>query len=40
MISLAFISDLVKMTVALFIVVNPLGSVPIFMGLTKNMNES
>jgi multiple antibiotic resistance protein len=28
------------MTVALFIVVNPLGSVPIFMGLTKNMNES
>jgi len=28
------------MTVALFIVVNPLGSVPIFMGLTKNMDES
>jgi len=37
---LALALDLVKMTVALFIVVNPLGSVPIFVGLTKEMNKS
>ena len=27
-------TDMIKMTVALFIVVNPLGSVPIFVSLT------
>jgi len=37
---LALLPDLVKMTVAMFIVVNPLGSVPIFVGLTKDMDES
>jgi multiple antibiotic resistance protein len=30
--------EILKMTVALFIVVNPLGSVPIFVGLTKDMD--
>lgn len=34
------VSDLVKMVVALFIVVDPLGNVPIFMSLTKNMDKS
>jgi len=37
---LALAPDLVKMTVALFIVVNPLGNVPIFVGLTKDMDNS
>jgi len=37
---LALVPDLVKMTVALFIVVNPLGNVPIFVGLTKDMDNS
>jgi multiple antibiotic resistance protein len=32
--------DLVKMVIALFIVVDPLGNVPIFMGLTENMDKS
>ena len=32
-------TDLIKMTVALFIVVNPLGSVPIFVSLTKDMDK-
>jgi len=35
---LALVPDLVKMTIALFIVVDPLGSVPIFIGLTKDMD--
>ena len=33
-------SDLVKMVIALFIVVDPLGNVPIFMSLTENMDTS
>jgi multiple antibiotic resistance protein len=37
---LALVPDLVKMTIALFIVVDPLGSVPIFIGLTKDMDTS
>jgi multiple antibiotic resistance protein len=37
---LALVPDLAKMTVALFIVVDPLGSVPIFIGLTKDMDTS
>ncbi len=37
---LPLFSDLVKMVIALFIVVDPLGNVPIFMSLTKNMDES
>ena len=32
-------TDLMKMTVALFIVVNPLGNVPIFVGLTHDMDK-
>jgi len=32
-------TDLIKMTVALFIVVNPLGSVPIFVSLTQDMDR-
>lgn len=32
--------DLAKMIIALFIVVDPLGNVPIFMGLTENMDKS
>jgi len=35
-----FLLDLVKGTIALFIVVDPLGNVPIFLGLTKNMDET
>jgi multiple antibiotic resistance protein len=35
---LVFGSALVKMVIALFIVVNPLGNVPIFMSLTQNMD--
>src|SRR5947199_2126603 len=30
--------DLLKATVALFVIVDPLGPVPIFAGLTKTMN--
>jgi multiple antibiotic resistance protein len=37
---LAVAPDIVKMTIALFIVVDPLGSVPIFIGLTKDMDTS
>jgi multiple antibiotic resistance protein len=37
---LALAPDLVKMTIALFIVVDPLGNVPIFIGLTKDMDTS
>ncbi len=32
------VSDLIKMVIALFIVVDPLGNVPIFMSLTENMD--
>ena len=32
-------TDLIKMTVALFIVVNPLGSVPIFVSLTQDIDR-
>ncbi|MEM2146301.1 MAG: MarC family protein [Candidatus Jordarchaeaceae archaeon] len=32
--------DLMKWTVALFLIVDPLGNVPIFIGLTKNMDET
>jgi multiple antibiotic resistance protein len=38
--SMLFLLDLVKGTIALFIVVDPLGNVPIFLGLTKNMDET
>ena len=37
---LIFSIDLVKMIIALFIVVDPLGNVPIFMSLTENMDKS
>ncbi|MDH5771452.1 MAG: hypothetical protein OEZ25_09225, partial [Candidatus Bathyarchaeota archaeon] len=36
---LALVPDLVKTTIALFIVVDPLGNVPIFVGLTKDMDN-
>jgi multiple antibiotic resistance protein len=35
-----FLLDLVKSIIALFIVVDPLGNVPIFISLTKNMDET
>jgi len=35
-----FLIDLVKGTIALFVVVDPLGNVPIFIGLTKNMDKT
>ena len=38
--SMLFLLDLVKGTIALFIVVDPLGNVPIFIGLTKNMDDA
>jgi multiple antibiotic resistance protein len=34
---LDFISELIKATIALFIIVDPLGNIPIFVGLTENM---
>jgi multiple antibiotic resistance protein len=37
---LALAPDIVKMTIALFIVVDPLGSVPIFIGLTQDMDKA
>jgi multiple antibiotic resistance protein len=37
---LLFFFDLMKMVIALFIVVDPLGNVPIFMSLTENMDKS
>ena len=36
---LVFGFDLAKMVIALFIVVDPLGNVPIFMSLTQNMTK-
>jgi multiple antibiotic resistance protein len=35
-----FLLDLVKGTIALFVVVDPLGNVPIFIGLTKNLDKT
>lgn len=35
--SLDFISELIKSVIALFIIVDPLGNIPIFTGLTENM---
>ena len=34
-----FISDLVKATIALFIIVDPFGNIPIFIGLTEQMTN-
>lgn len=34
------LTQLVKATIALFVVVDPLGNVPIFISLTKSMNET
>ena len=34
-----FISALIKATIALFIIVDPLGDIPIFVGLTENMAD-
>jgi multiple antibiotic resistance protein len=36
---LDFISDLVKGIIALFIIVDPFGNIPIFIGLTENVPE-
>ncbi len=38
--SMLFLLDLVKGTIALFLVVDPLGNIPIFIGLTKNMDDA
>jgi multiple antibiotic resistance protein len=37
---LDFISDLVKAIIALFIIVDPLGNIPIFIGLTENVPDA
>lgn len=34
------LNDLLKSTVALFVVIDPIGSVPLFIALTKGMNSS
>jgi multiple antibiotic resistance protein len=39
-VSLDFISELVKAVIALFIIVDPLGNIPIFMGLTEKMADT
>jgi multiple antibiotic resistance protein len=36
---LDFASELVKATIALFIIVDPFGNIPIFVGLTENMTD-
>jgi multiple antibiotic resistance protein len=36
---LDFISDLAKAAIALFIIVDPFGNIPIFVGLTENMAD-
>jgi multiple antibiotic resistance protein len=36
---IVFLSDLVKATVALFIIVDPLGNIPIFMSLTEKIDS-
>jgi len=36
---LDFISELVKATIALFIIVDPIGDIPIFIGLTEQMTN-
>jgi len=38
--SALFLLDLVKGMIALFIVVDPLGNIPIFIGLTRNMDDA
>ena len=35
-----FITELAKATIALFIIVDPFGNIPIFMGLTENVPEN
>lgn len=35
-----FVSELAKAVIALFIIVDPFGNIPIFMGLTEKMEES
>jgi multiple antibiotic resistance protein len=37
---LDFISDLVKAAIALFIIVDPIGNIPIFVGLTESMADN
>jgi multiple antibiotic resistance protein len=38
--SLDFISELTRAIIALFIIVDPLGNIPIFVGLTENINDA
>jgi len=37
---LDFISELIRATIALFIIVDPFGNIPIFVGLTENITEA
>ena len=37
--SLDFISELTRATIALFIIVDPFGNIPIFIGLTENISD-
>jgi multiple antibiotic resistance protein len=39
-VGLDFVSELAKAVIALFIIVDPFGNIPIFMGLTEKMEES
>jgi multiple antibiotic resistance protein len=38
--SLDFISELIRATIALFIIVDPFGNIPIFVGLTENITDA
>jgi multiple antibiotic resistance protein len=38
--TLSLISDLTKATIALFIIVDPFGNIPIFVGLTENITDA
>jgi multiple antibiotic resistance protein len=38
-ISATFFEDLVRFTIALFVVIDPIGSVPVFIALTQKMER-
>ena len=39
-ISSTFLTDLIRSTIALFVVIDPIGSVPVFIALTQKMERT
>jgi multiple antibiotic resistance protein len=39
-VSSAFLTDLIRSTIALFVVIDPVGSVPVFIALTQKMERT